>query len=109
MGGKYIVLGVAFGWSYSKGFDVFYELADKLPERYTFVIVGSIAEGQKVHPRIIAVNRTANKVDLAGYYTAADVFVNPPRQEVSGLVNIDALACVARQQFLLPPVVLQNA
>lgn len=93
LGGKYIVLGVAFGWGYSKGLDAFNELADTLPEEYTVVIVGSVVKGQKVHPRIVTIERTTDRIELAGYYSAADVFVNPTRQEVLGLVNIEALAC----------------
>ena len=37
--------------------------------------------------------RTTNQEELAALYTAADVFVNPTREEVLGLTNIEALAC----------------
>ena len=69
------------------------ELADRLPREFAIAIVGSVSEGQKVHPRIATVDRTANRIDLARYYSVADVFINPTRQEVLGLVNIEALAC----------------
>lgn len=38
-------------------------------------------------------HRTQNQSELAEIYTEADVFVNPTREEVFGLVNVEALAC----------------
>ena len=37
--------------------------------------------------------RTESQEELAALYSAADVFVNPTREEVLGLTNIEALAC----------------
>ena len=42
---------------------------------------------------ILSIHRTQNQKELAEWYSAADVFVNPTREEVLGLVNIEALAC----------------
>ena len=42
---------------------------------------------------ILSIHRTADQKQLAGIYTAADLFVNPTREEVFGLVNAEALAC----------------
>ena len=54
-----------------------------------------LAKEQKevLPPNIIGLERTANQTELAKIYTAADVFANPTREEVFGLVNIEALAC----------------
>ena len=41
----------------------------------------------------ISIHRTQNQKELAEIYTAADLCVNPPREEVLGLVNIESLAC----------------
>ena len=38
---KKIVLGVSFGWGYSKGLDVFVNMANKLPKDYKVVLVGT--------------------------------------------------------------------
>jgi len=92
---KKIVLGVAFGWGKRKGLDVFIELANRLDEReYQIVLVGTDDTVDMQLPKnIISIHRTHNQQELAEIYTAADVFANPTREEVLGLVNIEALAC----------------
>ncbi|QTE74998.1 glycosyltransferase [Clostridiales bacterium FE2010] len=92
---KYIVLGVSFAWSDKKGLDVFIELSKRLDEeKYQIVIVGTNENIDKDLPScIISIHRTQNQSELAEIYSSADVFVNPTRQEVLGLVNIEALAC----------------
>ena len=91
---KKIVLGVASGWTYRKGLDVFVELSKRLPEVFKVVLVGTNDAVDKNLPRqILSIHRTNNQQELAEIYTAADVFVNPTREEVFGLVNAEALAC----------------
>lgn len=91
---KRIVLGVAFDWSYEKGLDVFLELAKRLDASYQIVLVGTNAEVDRNLPdNILSIHRTENQKELAQIYTAADVFINPTREEVLGLVNLEALAC----------------
>ncbi len=91
---KFLILGVAFDWSERKGLDVFNTLAEELDDKYQIVLVGvnnRIAES--VSPRIITLPKTENQKELAEIYSAADIFVNPTREEVLGLVNLEALAC----------------
>ena len=91
---KIIVLGVAFDWGARKGLDVFVELARRLPEEYKIVLVGTNDAVDKQLPaNILSIHRTQNATELAELYTAADVFVNPTREEAFGLVNVEALAC----------------
>lgn len=92
--GKKIVLGVAMGWNTKKGLDVFIELSKRLPEDYQVVLVGSNDQIDKLLPdNVISIHRTQNQNELVEIYSAADVFVNPTREETLGLVNIEALAC----------------
>lgn len=91
---KKIILGVAFGWGYRKGLDVFIELSQVLPSDYQVVLVGTNDDLDKKLPvQILSIHRTSNQQELAEIYTAADVFVNPTREEVFGMVNVEALAC----------------
>lgn len=91
---KFIVLGVAERWDDRKGLDVFIHLAKKLGKEYQIMLVGTDVNVEKKLPEnIIAVRRTESQLDLADIYSRADVFVNPTREEVFGLVNIEALAC----------------
>lgn len=92
--GKKVVLGVAFGWGERKGLDVFIELSKRLPESYRIVLVGTDDRVDTMLPaNIISIHRTQNQTELAEIYTAADVFANPTREEVLGLVNVESLAC----------------
>lgn len=92
--GKKILLGVSFGWNETKGIDVFVELSKRLQEDYKIVVVGTNDTVDAILPEgIVSIHRTNNQKELAEIYSAADLFVNPTRQEAFGLVNIEALAC----------------
>lgn len=89
-----ILLGVAFGWNYRKGLDVFIELSSILPSIFQIVLVGTDDNiDKKLPPNIISVHRTHSQVELAEIYTAANVFINPTREEMLGMTNIEANAC----------------
>lgn len=91
---KKIILGVAFQWEERKGLDVFVEFAKRLSDDYQIVLVGTNERVQKTLPKnIITISRTNSQMELAQIYTAADVFVNPTRQENFPTVNLEALAC----------------
>lgn len=93
-GGKHIILGVAFGWSVYKGLDVFMKLAGVLGKAYQIVLIGVDQQKHTCLPdSIIAIPKTRNQKELAAIYSAADVFLNPTREEVLGMTNIEALAC----------------
>ncbi len=92
---KYVVLGVAFGWGKRKGLDVFIELSKRLDgNKYAIILVGTDSTIDKQLPDdIISIHRTQNQTELAQIYSAADVFVNPTREENYPTVNMEALAC----------------
>ena len=92
---KKVILGVASGWSYRKGLDVFIELFHRLdPDIYKIVLVGTDDKIDKQLPEgIISIHRTQNQRELAQIYTAADVFVTPTREENFPTVNMEAIAC----------------
>ena len=91
---KILLLGVAFDWGHRKGLDVFTELSRRLDDRYKIVLVGTNETIDRQLPEnILSIHRTQNQQELAEIYTAADLFVNPTREEAFGLVNAEALAC----------------
>lgn len=92
---KYIVLGVAFDWGERKGLDIITGLADRLDgEKYQIVLVGTNDETDKLLPgNIISIHRTQNQKELAEIYTAADVFINPTREDNFPTVNMESIAC----------------
>lgn len=92
--GKFVVLGVSFGWTERKGFDVFLELAKRLDDRYRIVLVGTDEATEKaLSDNVVSIRRTQNQRELAEIYAAADVFVNPTREETYPTVNMETLAC----------------
>lgn len=94
LSGKHIVLGVAYAWDDKKGLDVLIELDKRLPENYKIVIVGTDEHVERLLPEnIVSIRRTRNREELAQLYAAADVFVNPTREDNFPTVNMEALAC----------------
>lgn len=93
--GKRILLGVSFDWGYRKGLDVFTELAKSLDsETYQIVLVGTDENTDAQLPsNIISIHRTNNQTELAEIYSAADLFVNPTREENYPTVNMESIAC----------------
>lgn len=92
--GKKIILGVAFNWNMRKGFEDFLELSKLMDEPYHIVLVGLEPKQLKALPaNILGLPRTGSARELAEIYTAADVFANPTREEVFGMVNLEAQAC----------------
>lgn len=92
--GKKIILGVSFEWGRRKGEDVFIELRKRLDDSYIIIMVGTDEFIDCILPKgIISIHRIQNQKELAEIYSAADVFVNPTRDETLGMVNLEALAC----------------
>ena len=91
---KKIVLGIANGWEKRKGLDDFIALSESLPENYKTVLVGLTEKQITALPKnIMGITRTANIAELVELYSAADVFVNPTKEDNFPTVNMEALAC----------------
>lgn len=94
VGSDFLILGVAFDWGRRKGLDVFMELARRLGEGFRILLVGIDERLERSLPeQIISVRRTADRRELAELYSAADVFLNPTREDTFPTVNLEALAC----------------
>lgn len=91
---KHIILGVSLEWGYRKGLDVFLKLSEILNDNFKIVLVGIDKDLEKNIPSsIVCIERTQNQHELAEIYSAADVFINPTREDNFPTVNIEALAC----------------
>lgn len=91
---KIVLLGVAYDWNIKKGIDVFLDLAEQLDDRYRIVLVGTNDELDKRLPKnVISIHRTHDKREMAEIYTAADIFLNPTREDTYPTVNMEAICC----------------
>ena len=94
---KIIILGVAAVWDERKGLRDFYALAERLDkERYVFVIIGKLTEKISVTDnccQMVFIDRTQNALELAQWYSAASIFVNPTYQDNYPTTNLESLAC----------------
>lgn len=86
---KKIILGVASTWDERKGLNDFLELSKRLDGNYQIVLVGL----KENIPGIITIPEVRSKQELAGIYTAADVFINPTHEDNYPTVNLEAQAC----------------
>lgn len=69
-------------------------MAKKLTDDYQIVVVGTDTYVDEFLPsNVVSIHRTQNQKQLAKIYTTATVFANPTREEMFGMVNIEALAC----------------
>jgi len=90
---KFIILGIASGWSNAKGLDKFIELADQIPDDMSIILVGDISVNIHLPKNIIHFKETNNMNELIKYYSIANVFVNFSLEEAFGKVSVEALAC----------------
>lgn len=91
---KKVLLSVADMWGKRKGLDVFIELSKRLADEYKIVLVGTTEAIDKQLPsNILSIHRTQNQTELAEIYSAADLFVNPTREENYPTVNMESIAC----------------
>jgi glycosyltransferase involved in cell wall biosynthesis len=99
----YLVLGVGFG-DLRKGFDIFLNVASKIlaaREDAHFIWVGDIQPVLKAHlaGEIAALQRTKRfhltgfSQNVAGYFSAADIFALTSREDPLPTVAIEAMAC----------------
>lgn len=92
--GKFVILDVASCWEHRKGLDVFVDLAKRLDDSYQIVLVGTDDGIDRILPEnILSIHRTADRHELAQIYSAADLLVNPTREDTYPTVNMEAIAC----------------
>ncbi len=90
----FLILGVASPFNKRKGFEYFIKLSTKLSSKYKIILVGLTPLQLKTLPsNIIGFERTESIKELAGFYSAADVFFNPTLEDTFPTTNLEAQAC----------------
>ena len=91
---RFMLLGVASVWDRRKGLDDFIQLHKIIDEDSVIVLVGLSPKQIKSLPGgIIGIARTENIEELAEFYSAADVFLNPTWVDNCPITNSESLAC----------------
>lgn len=93
--GKKMILAMAMRFTRLKGSDYLLSLPQYLNEDEVLVFVGMQKTQFHLLPKekCIGVLRTNSPQELAEYYSAADVFINPTLEDNFPTTNIEALAC----------------
>ena len=93
--GKKMLLAMATTFDRRKGTQYLRQLPKMLSDDEVLVLVGLAKEQlEKFNmPRCIGIGRTNSVEELAAYYSAADVFINPTLEDNFPTTNIEALAC----------------
>ncbi|MGL5406742.1 MAG: glycosyltransferase [Propionibacteriaceae bacterium] len=88
---KYVILAVANAWSEAKGLHHLLELSHLLRESEALVVVGLTEKQVAALPTgIIGITRTASITELAQWYSAANIFINPTLEDISSMTNLEA-------------------
>lgn len=90
---KFIILGVASGWSLKKGLDKFIQLAKYISSDMVIILIGNIDVGINLPNNIINISVTDDVNELVKYYNLANVFLQLSKEETFGKVVAEALAC----------------
>ncbi|PKL00619.1 MAG: glycosyl transferase [Tenericutes bacterium HGW-Tenericutes-1] len=92
---KYIILGVANVWDKRKGLEYFIELSNYLSDDEIIILIGLEKKQMRLlNSKIIALGKTDSPVQLAEYYSLANIFVNPTLEDNYPTTNLEALCCL---------------
>ena len=92
--GKKIILGVSAVWDDTKGLSDLIALSRLLGSDHAVVLVGVPDKLARSLPSsVTALPPVHDRRALAAAYSAADVFVNPSRQESFGMTTLEAMLC----------------
>ncbi len=91
MENKFVILCVATNLNRIKGYDEICELQKRMPKNWTIITIGK--EVIPLPEGIIHISHTNNAVELAEYYSMADVCMNATKYETFGKVTAEAMCC----------------
>lgn len=95
IGNNFLIMGMANKWLLDENIDML-ELVSTLPN-VSLMIVGCTTEQKKrikyMNKNIIAIGFINDRVKLAEYYSAADVFINLTHADTLPTVNMESICC----------------
>lgn len=84
---------VSFSWTEEKGLSLAQLIAKHyLAVGYRVVFVGMSQTDPRLPKGAVGIARTNNRQEMAGLYQSFDCLVNPTKQDVYSMVNVEALA-----------------
>lgn len=98
IGDRTVILGVANPWRETKGmydFAALYEmLEEKYPGEFSVAMIGlKPSQTDRLPEGIIKILHTDSVTELAGWYSASDIYVNLTYGDTFPTTNLEAIAC----------------
>lgn len=90
---KFIILGIASGWTSAKGLDKFTGLSRLIGQDMAIVLIGGLKDNVELPENIYHISEIQDVRELARFYSMADVFLNLSLEETFGKTTAEALAC----------------
>lgn len=88
---RFVILTVATNINKIKGYDEIVWLAEHIPKQWAIVCIGK--ETDRLPDNVIHIDHTDNPIQLAEYYSMADVCMNTTKYETFGKVTAEAICC----------------
>jgi len=95
IGDKKIVLCVANYWNTRKGLEFVLSYSKSQPNLF-FVVIGKVVDcyfDKNDYPNVLFIDRTDNQIELAKWYSEADVYLNTTLEDTYPTTNLEAIAC----------------
>ncbi len=92
--GKTVLLASSTSWAKQKGFDDYLSLSNILSNDEILILLGIPDRLKRKLPKnIIAISRTESVLELAKWYSTADIVLNLSYQESFGLTSVEGFMC----------------
>lgn len=94
---KFVIMGMANKWLLPRNKELLEKTIEKSEKNELLIIVGCnenhIKYLEKFGDKVKAVGFIADRLELAEYYSMADVFVNPTHADTLPTVNMESICC----------------
>lgn len=107
---KFIILGVSASWTKGTSrYEDFVKLSSMISEDMEIVLIGEKTDNEKLPSNIKHIDYLDNTIELAKFYSSADVYVHLGTEDTFGKVIAEAMACgtpvIANNSTVYPEIV----